>query len=605
MTLEYYQSHIESLSESNIALKKKYKQISNYRLLLIVVGFYLLIKCFQFHIFLGLAFLVTYILCFYYLVKYHETKEQEINQITNEKLLIENEMQVLQKKTNAAYFNGETFIDPTHHYSSDLDIFGNNSLFEFINRCKTQQGIDMLAEQLSNIEENLESLNNRQEAVKELSKKSDWRLGFQAALFNLTTQQKDISASISSLTAPPPLKLQSLIFVYSKMIPFIWIAALAYIYYIDIDAATYILGALFLINMWLGNLNNKLLEPYLRDMSVTKIALDGYRNAANYIANETFESEILKKALVSFPVSELKSKNPIDDFAIIVQRLDTRKNDLASITLTFFKPYLPLEIINISRWLSKHPTFFKDVFSTIGVFEYYASIATLSFNNPKWVFPTYNTNEDTLLDLKQAGHPLIRTHEVVCNDFKLNESNHLNLITGSNMSGKSTFLRTIGLNIVLGNTGGPVSAKAFTSSVGLKPVCYMRISDSISENASTFKAEINRIKLVLDAIRLKEKHLFLIDEMLRGTNSEDKLNGSLALLEKFVSSKALALVATHDLRVTEISEKYPTKVKNYYFEYATNNGNLEFDYLIKEGICSSFNASQLLESIGLDMGNNS
>lgn len=170
------------------------------------------------------------------------------------------------------------------------------------------------------------------------------------------------------------------------------------------------------------------------------------------------------------------------------------------------------------------------------------------------------------------------------------------------MSGKSTFLRTVGLNIILAYAGCPVFAKKMNISFGIKLICYMRIKDSIQQNASTFKAEIERIKLVLAAINNNENALFLIDEMLRGTNSEDKLAGSMALLEKIVNSKAYAMVATHDLRMTEISEQYPAEVKNYYFEYATENGELLFDYFIKEGVCKSFNASLLLKSIGLPIG---
>ena len=182
------------------------------------------------------------------------------------------------------------------------------------------------------------------------------------------------------------------------------------------------------------------------------------------------------------------------------------------------------------------------------------------------------------------------------------EKNRLTLITGSNMSGKSTFLRTVGLNIILAYAGCPVFAKKMNISFGIKLICYMRIKDSIQQNASTFKAEIERIKLVLASINNNENALFLIDEMLRGTNSEDKLAGSRALLEKIVNSKAYAMVATHDLRMTEISEQYPNEVKNFYFEYATENGELLFDYLIKEGVCKSFNASLLLKSIGLPIG---
>jgi DNA mismatch repair ATPase MutS len=196
---------------------------------------------------------------------------------------------------------------------------------------------------------------------------------------------------------------------------------------------------------------------------------------------------------------------------------------------------------------------------------------------------------------------LIKVHQTICNDFELTKHNQVNLITGSNMSGKSTFLRTIGMNLILANMGAPVFAEKLDLRLGMEPICYMRITDSIYENASTFKAEIERIKLVLQALKNDKLHIFLIDEMLRGTNSEDKLKGSMALFEKLVNENAIALLATHDLRLSEISAKYTDKVKNFYFEYSTAHGELIFDYLIKEGVCKSFNASLLLEAIGLKM----
>ncbi|MFY7912125.1 MAG: MutS-related protein, partial [Emticicia sp.] len=277
-------------------------------------------------------------------------------------------------------------------------------------------------------------------------------------------------------------------------------------------------------------------------------------------------------------------------------------NMLASLFLTLATPFQPVQLIKLRAWLKENPDFFEKIFDVIGVFELYASIGNLHFNKPDWCFPTINSSKTFKLYGQEMGHPLINTKNVVCNSFDFDEKNRLTLITGSNMSGKSTFLRTVGLNIILAYAGCPVFAKKMSVSDGIKLICYMRIKDSIQQNASTFKAEIERIKLVLAAINTNENALFLIDEMLRGTNSEDKLAGSMALLEKIVNSNAYAMVATHDLRMTEISEQYPDVVKNYYFEYATENGELLFDYLIKEGVCKSFNASLLLKSIGLPIG---
>lgn len=198
------------------------------------------------------------------------------------------------------------------------------------------------------------------------------------------------------------------------------------------------------------------------------------------------------------------------------------------------------------------------------------------------------------------GHPLLSEGHCVLNDFEWGNSNRLSLITGSNMSGKSSFLRAIGINTLLAYAGAPVLASSFEISLGYRIISYMRIKDSIQQNASTFKAEIDRIKRVVDSIVCNEKAFYLIDEMLRGTNSDDKLAGSLALLHKVAESNTFAMVATHDLRATEVASKFSEVCKNYYFEYQTNGKDLSFDYKIKEGVCKSFNASLLLKSIGLD-----
>ena len=231
--------------------------------------------------------------------------------------------------------------------------------------------------------------------------------------------------------------------------------------------------------------------------------------------------------------------------------------------------------------------------------EFYTSVGTWRFNHPKWTFPTFETSGPLYFDAKDLGHPLIAGENVVTNCFSLTDTNRLSIITGSNMSGKSTFLRTIGLNIILGYIGAPVFASSCRIQTGVRLISYMRIKDSLLQNTSTFKAEIDRIRLIIEAIEQQGKVILFIDEMLRGTNSEDKLAGSLAMLDRILQSKAYGLIATHDLRMAEINEENRHQTKNYYFEFSTNGGDLAFDYRLREGVCKSFNASLLLQSIGL------
>ncbi len=598
---QFYQNHITQLKTQQNLLDNKYKRTSTLRLSLLIFGLIVIVNAFQFHFLLGSTLIILFLLGFYYLVKFHETIENELALNVNEQLVSKNELSVLKNHLSNEYENGKEYSNSQHPFSDDLDLFGEGSVFQLINRAKTRKGNDLLSYHMLTIDQKEEQLIERQNAVKELVQNTEWRLKFQASLFGVKYSETAFSEQMNTLQMPPKLIFGSFLKWYGKLLPLIWLLIVGIGAYWFLENLGYIIFGVFLFNFYLGALNKKTTEAYLESVAVSGRALNSYAQAAELIANQEFKAKVFKDALLFFPSSSLKSKNPIKEFASIVKKLETRKNMLAAIFLTIFKPFEPIETINLGEWIIKNPDFFKRIFNTIAQFEYFGSLATLHFNQPNWTFPVYHKDENRLLNFTQVGHPLIRGHKTVCNDFELNANNLLNLITGSNMSGKSTFLRTLGINLILGNLGSPVFATKMECFMGLSPVCYMRITDSLNQNASTFKAEIERIKLVLLALDSKKKHLFLIDEMLRGTNSEDKMVGSIALLEKLVNCKAPTLVATHDLRLTDISKKYPSKVKNFYFEYSSENGDLNFDYLIKEGICTSFNASLLLASIGLDM----
>ncbi|MBC7915190.1 MAG: hypothetical protein H7Y07_13815 [Pyrinomonadaceae bacterium] len=185
-------------------------------------------------------------------------------------------------------------------------------------------------------------------------------------------------------------------------------------------------------------------------------------------------------------------------------------------------------------------------------------------------------------------------------NFSLENTRKIDIITGSNMAGKSTFLRTVGINAVLAFAGAPVCARSMQITV-MNLFAYMRIRDSLNESISTFKAELNRLQLLLEVLKSDGKVYFLIDEMLRGTNSVDKYRGSKAVIEKLVAQKAVGIVATHDLQLAQLEEKYPHYVRNCYFDIQVLNGEMIFDYKLKDGECKTFNASLLLKQIGIEV----
>lgn len=599
--IQFYETQLKSLLENREVLQKTYNKTSTYRLVLLVFGILCLIKAFQVNVYFGGLLLVVFLFGFYYLVKYHEKTEEYLNQNDHQHTLLKNEIAILRNEPNDIYSDGSDFSNPHHIFSADLDLFGPNSLFQLLNRAKTRWGVELLAKNMLEIESAVDVLHKKQEASVELKEKTAWRLNFLASLVNIPNNQAGSSHQISKISVPPKLALGTFLKYYGRIVPLVWLFVFVGFYLLKFEGIGFGIGGLVLFHFYLNGLNRKITEPYFEQISVTGRALQSFSKAAELIANEAFSSKVLQEALKDFPRADLKSKNPIEDFSLIVKRLEMRKNMIAWIFLTSARPFEPIETLKMGDWLSQNPNFFKEIFKGIATLEYYASLGTLHFNNPEWCLPQFNEVSEKFIEAKQIGHPLIKVHKTISNDFELNNHNRVNLITGSNMSGKSTFLRTIGINIVLANMGAPVFAKKLDLRLGMEPICYMRITDSIYENASTFKAEIDRIKLVLEALKDGKLHIFLIDEMLRGTNSEDKLKGSMALFEKLVNENAIALLATHDLRLSEISAKYANEVKNFYFEYSTANGELIFDYLIKEGVCKSFNASLLLEAIGLKM----
>jgi DNA mismatch repair ATPase MutS len=247
----------------------------------------------------------------------------------------------------------------------------------------------------------------------------------------------------------------------------------------------------------------------------------------------------------------------------------------------------------IESWISENAKNVKLWFEVIEHFDAQNSMATLAFNNPDYIYPNISEDESKTLIAEELGHPLLRKDKLVPNNVTINTRDFF-IITGANMAGKSTFLRTVALNLVMANCGLPVWAKSY-SYKPTKLISSMRTSDSLQNDESYFFSELKRLKFIVDEMK-NDEYFIILDEILKGTNSKDKAEGSQKFVEKLVSSKSTGLIATHDLSLCELSKTLP-EIQNHYFDAQIIEDELYFDYKMKDGICQNMNASFLLRKM--------
>jgi DNA mismatch repair ATPase MutS len=270
--------------------------------------------------------------------------------------------------------------------------------------------------------------------------------------------------------------------------------------------------------------------------------------------------------------------------------------------LLFFNSFLLWDVrqmIALNNWRRRNKALVEKWFGAIAEMEVLHSIGTAHFNCPEWCFPHF-TPEHFTLQGEQIGHPLLPSGQRVNNSFDLQGLAKIGLITGSNMAGKSTFLRSLGVSIVLAQIGAPVCATRFTLSP-VQLLSSMRIADNLAENTSTFYAELKKLRTIIEHVKRHENVFILLDEILRGTNSYDRHTGAAALLKQLIKEDAVAVIATHDVELAALEEAYPRSVKNYHFDVQVEGEELYFDYKLKQGVCQSLNASILMKKIGIEL----
>ncbi len=502
------------------------------------------------------------------------------------------------KRINGEWKNfkdtGEDFRDESHSFSHDLDIFGRGSLFQWINVTKTSMGRRKLGKMLTNPCKNIAEIRNRQQVVEELSNKLWWRHRLMSEGMMLSDEIHDPEDLYLWADEKKEFYLKSWVMLIAGLLPVISII-LVILYFNNM--LSYRLPVIFLgIQTLILKFRNKERNKILNIVYKHKDNIKAYKKMLKHLEKKCFKSDYmkeLKKKLVNY--DKHTAFQQIERLEKIVDGISNR-NNAAFIIINVLILWDYQCMISLERWKKKSGVHIKSWLNTLGKVEALASLSVIRHDNPDWTIPQIVQKPSKLMAIAM-GHPLL-TKGRVCNDLKIEVPTKILLITGSNMSGKSTLLRTSGINLLLAYIGAPVCAKTFSASLMGIQSC-MRISDNLEKSVSSFYAELLRIKEIVKETQGKQV-FFLLDEIFKGTNSEDRHEGAKILINRLLRDGAVGLVSTHDLELGVLEEDSNKKIRNYHFQEYYENNEIRFDYKLKSGISTTRNALYLIKMIGID-----
>jgi hypothetical protein len=592
---EVYQSEKEKYSGQLVLLQKKQSRYGWLRLALILAT---AIAAYQVFEWAGAwAWLVIFsgIGLFLWVVSIDAENNKKIKYAQALVLINEEELR-MQQGDIAHRFGGAHFLPPEHGYAHDLDLFGSNSLYQLLNRCSGEQGRALLAKNL------LEpvapgEVAQRQEAAAELAPLYEWRHAVQAHAA-ATTLSAATEKRLQHWLQQPDLSLQHrawrwFVPLYSTIACGIALAA-----FLDLIPGG-VFSLCFIIFIIFSSAVGKKATPTSAQLSGIVTELETLQQVLKSLEQPQYKSPLLAQLQQKIGIGAAPASAEIRRLKKILNRFDLRLNVFLFIFLNSFLLWDVRNMRALNAWRHKNKAAAMDWFYVAGHFEVVISLATLRFNKPGWAQPTFTPHYFSF-HATAIGHPLIKETSRVTSDFSLEGKGHVALITGSNMAGKSTFLRSLGVNTVLAQMGAVVCAR----SLQLSPVqllSSMRIADNLAENTSTFYAELKKLKTIIDAVQQHKPVFVLLDEILRGTNSLDRHTGSKALIAQLLREGSVAVLASHDVELAKLEESYPQQLDNYHFDVQVAGQELYFDYKLKNGVCTNLNASVLMKKIGIEL----
>jgi DNA mismatch repair ATPase MutS len=348
----------------------------------------------------------------------------------------------------------------------------------------------------------------------------------------------------------------------------------------------------FFVGLIVTSLFLKKTQKLYTNASKVKDIFRQYYLVLQEIENTNFSSKILKEKQKEIQSENKKASSIFNEFSKALDAFDQRNNLLiASLGNAFFLWEIKCAI-KVEKWIILYNHTVEQWLDVITFFDAKNSLANFCFNHPTYVFPEI-VKDSSIINSQKLGHPLLNSKNRIDNDFEINNNSFL-IVTGANMAGKSTFLRTISLSVVMANIGLPVCANSFKYKP-VKLITSMRTSDSLAENESYFYSELKRLKLIVDTVKTDD-YFIVLDEILKGTNSKDKASGSKKFVEKLVTLNTTGIIATHDVSLCELENDFK-EIKNFFFDAKISNNELSFDYLFKKGVCENMNASFLLKKM--------
>lgn len=580
----FYQNQIDKHTGKLTEVKQQLGGSSVIRLLVFALtglSMYLLFENAK----LFLAAALVGIVLFLFLVSRHTNLKYKRDKLTALKKINETEVKLLKRDFHHLP-DGSEFKNPEHYFSQDIDLYGKGSFYQYSNRTVLLEGGQTLAALYN--ENSIENISQKQEAVHELGSMPEWRQEF-SAIASLTKTETTTEAIEKWLTS-----YSSFVPAYMKYLPLVFsIISLAFftLFFLGFISG-WILFLLMLVGFLISGVYIKKITKLGLHSSKIQSTFEQYNWLLMIIEDTDFQSSLLKKKKQSIIKKGKKTSSILKEFSKLLGDLDQNNNVFY---LIFGNGYFLRGIATsylVEQWIMKHGASAKNWFEVIAFFDAYISLGTYDFNHPDYSFPIIS-NDQMILKSKGAGHPLLDPEKSVLNDFQIDNEQFF-IITGANMAGKSTFLRTVSLQVVMANIGLPVCAKEAIYNP-IKLITSMRTTDSLTDDESYFFSELKRLKFIVDKIQT-DRYFIVLDEILKGTNSTDKAKGSRKFVEKLVGSKSTGIIATHDLSLCEVAKELP-EIENHYFDAEIIDNELHFDYKFKEGICQNMNASFLLKKM--------
>lgn len=590
----YYSSRIQSIERELSSLNKLFTYLFTLRLLSFcaIVGFLIAYTVWQSAVWLPFAS-IFFVLFFLFVVQIDLRFVKKKKLLENRLKINENELKYLVHNYNE--FNaGDEFKSLNTHLAEDFDLFGEHSLYQYLNRASTKAGQHFFAAQLCQWDNKAEIIKSKQLAIEELTNKEMFLEDFQSmGLDNeeAGNEQHNLLAWLNKTDIRID-KFKWLLVTYPILFA-LWVALMA-IGFLSIESIVILLA----FAGWIVMRHVRLVNSAHQQLGNIAKAVAKYEKLIFLIEQERFTTPFLVENQGLLVNDNVKDGDALKSLYKLLNTFDYRYNMVVGFLLNLIFLFDLQMLYRLEVWKRIHREMLPKWFEALRTLDAMIGFARYNMNNKEQVIFPEIKDENFVFEAHEMGHPLIPSEIRVSNDILFEGQPKVVVVTGANMAGKSTFLRTLAVNMILAVNGAPVCARTFRFSP-CDIMSSIQIRDSLSHKASYFYSELLRLSEIINHVNGKPKTLVILDEILRGTNTRDKQAGALGLLKKMISMNAIVVIATHDLTIGELESSFPHIVSNYCFEVELEGDELVFDYKLKPGISKKLNASFLMKKMGV------